>query len=243
MGPYEVFKTAQVELANTLSAELEGTEVYAFTIGPGIVKTPGFLQVGSQVAAMMGITVDQLLEMNKSVILSAEEAGTGFAAAVALASKYSGSEISSSQVLRDIGISSVIQKHKELNQVSSKSSADAMEKVLSTYQEQSLGWKRMNVFQRQWVMRDFKKRTGMSVDEMSSELVTISNLINCGEAKQQVVAETLQKLLSYYKHQKELLEGFEKDPKRLEENRKAIQNWIGELQNLLDLETKDKSRS
>ncbi len=40
MGAYEVFKTAQVELSNTVSAEVEGTGVYAFTIGPGISKTP-----------------------------------------------------------------------------------------------------------------------------------------------------------------------------------------------------------
>jgi NAD(P)-dependent dehydrogenase (short-subunit alcohol dehydrogenase family) len=39
MGAYEVFKTAQVELCNTLAGELEGTGVITFSIGPGIVKT------------------------------------------------------------------------------------------------------------------------------------------------------------------------------------------------------------
>ena len=59
MGPYEVFKTAQVELANTIAVEVEGTGVYAFTIGPGIVRTPGFLDGGSQVASLMNLTLDR----------------------------------------------------------------------------------------------------------------------------------------------------------------------------------------
>ncbi|HEX6305971.1 MAG TPA: SDR family oxidoreductase, partial [Anaerolineales bacterium] len=39
LGGYETFKAAQVHLANTLEAELEGTGVIAFTIGPGLVPT------------------------------------------------------------------------------------------------------------------------------------------------------------------------------------------------------------
>lgn len=104
MGAYEVFKTAQVELAHTIAAEVEDSGVYAFAIGPGIVKTPGFVEGGGQVAALMGITLEQLLEMNKRMEISPEAAGVGFAAAVALASKYHGQETSSIQTLHAIGI-------------------------------------------------------------------------------------------------------------------------------------------
>lgn len=88
MGAYEVFKTAQGELASTIAAEVEGTGVYAFTIGPGIVRTPGFVEGGGQVASFMGKTLDELLEMNKNFEISSEAAGVGFAASIALASKY-----------------------------------------------------------------------------------------------------------------------------------------------------------
>ena len=44
MGAYEVFKTAQGELASTVAAEVEGKGVYAYTIGPGIVRTPGLVE-------------------------------------------------------------------------------------------------------------------------------------------------------------------------------------------------------
>ncbi len=54
MGPYEVFKTAQGKLASTIAAEVEDKGVCAYTIGPGIVRTPRFEQGGAQVASLMG---------------------------------------------------------------------------------------------------------------------------------------------------------------------------------------------
>src|SRR3990172_3594263 len=80
MGAYEVLKTAQGELASTIAAEVDGTGVYAFTIGPGIVRTPGFVEGGGQVASFLGKTLDELLEMNKKFEISPEAAGGGFAA-------------------------------------------------------------------------------------------------------------------------------------------------------------------
>jgi NAD(P)-dependent dehydrogenase (short-subunit alcohol dehydrogenase family) len=90
MGAYEVFKTAQVELSNTISAEVEGTGVYAFTIGPGICKTPGFIEGGGKVASLMGMSLTDLFELNKNAQISPEAAGAGFAIAVALSKKYHG---------------------------------------------------------------------------------------------------------------------------------------------------------
>ena len=234
MGPYEVFKTAQVELANTLAAELEGTGVYAYTIGPGIVRTPGFLEGGSKVAALMGISMDELLEMNKPVELSAEEAGVGFAASVVLAAKYNGTETSSIQVLRDIGIGSTKAERAADHPTSSQISAALLGKVAKTYAEQSRGWKERNLFQRQWVFRDFKKNTGMSVDEMAAEL---ANMKSRGGSVPKGSAAVLEKLSSYYKHQEDLLRGFEKDPKKLDEGLKAIQTWIDDIQDLLAIAT------
>jgi NAD(P)-dependent dehydrogenase (short-subunit alcohol dehydrogenase family) len=105
MGAYEVFKTAQVELANTLAAELEETDVIAYSIGPGIVKTETANRAIEEVAPLYGKSVDEFYKMSENVLLSAEEAGAGFAASVALASKYRGLEIGSIQALMDAGIS------------------------------------------------------------------------------------------------------------------------------------------
>ena len=230
MGPYEVFKTAQVELANTLAAELEGTGVCAYTIGPGVVRTPGFLEGGSRVAALMGMSTDELLEMNKSVELSVEEAGVGFAASIALASKYSGTETSSIQVLRDIGLGPAKGERKAARPEPSDVSAALLDRVVGTYAEQSKGWKERNLFQRQWDFRDYKKQTGMSVQQMGAE-VAIMKRKNGGLTRGS--RQALEKLNAYYRHQQDLQRGFEKDPDKLDQGLKEIQSWIDENQALL----------
>lgn len=104
MGAYEVFKTAQVELCNTLSGELEKTKIKTFSIGPGLVKTETAMNGIEIVSNMMGMTTDEFYTMNENHILGVEEAGCGFALSVLLADKYNGLEIGSIQVLIDFGL-------------------------------------------------------------------------------------------------------------------------------------------
>jgi NAD(P)-dependent dehydrogenase (short-subunit alcohol dehydrogenase family) len=242
MGAYEVFKTAQGELASTISAEVEGKGVYAFTIGPGVVRTPGFVEGGGQVASYLGKTLDDLLEMNKTFEISPEAAGTGFAASIALASKYHGQETSSVQVLREIGIvlggkesqqNTHAQPISEPSVVLSGKPAELYKLVMETYVEQSDGWKKRNIFERQWIARDFKKNTGMSIDEMLAALKAIESSLNRKVPRQDSV-EVLKKLTAYYEHQQVQLKGFEKDPKKLQENLKIIDSWRMAIKLLLE---------
>lgn len=82
MGAYEVFKTSQVELSNTLTGELEGTGVITYSISPGMVKTDTANKAITEIAPLYGKTVDEFYKMNEHVLLSVEEAGAGFAASV-----------------------------------------------------------------------------------------------------------------------------------------------------------------
>jgi NAD(P)-dependent dehydrogenase (short-subunit alcohol dehydrogenase family) len=66
LGGYETFKAAQVHLANTLDAELEGTNVIAYTIGPGLVPTETATKAVAKLALQMGMSVQQFFEMNAS---------------------------------------------------------------------------------------------------------------------------------------------------------------------------------
>jgi len=241
MGAYEVFKTAQGELASTIAAEVEGRGVYAFTIGPGIVRTPGLMEGGGQVASYMGKTLDALLEMNKNFEISPEAAGAGFAASIALASKYHGQETSSIQVLREIGI--VVGEQDKQQTIPTKPISEPpvvlngkpdelYKRVIKTYIEQSDGWKKRNLFERQWMSRDFKKNTGMSIDEMLTALKRIeSSLIR--KVPLQDSIEVLEKLTAYYEHQQVQLRGFEKDPKKLQENLEIIDGWKMDIKLLL----------
>jgi NAD(P)-dependent dehydrogenase (short-subunit alcohol dehydrogenase family) len=237
MGPYEVFKTAQVELANTLSAEVEGTGVYAFTIGPGISKTPGFIEGGGKVAAFMGMSLDALFELNKNAQISPEAAGTGFALAVAQAQKYHGQETSSIQVLREANISFGQEETAQEQATSQKEAAVAAkpaekrsvtelyQAVLKTFMDQSEGWKKRNLFERQWVSRDFKKNTGYSIDEMQTTLKALGDKLTPGTQKAEYT-EAVNKVKEYYVHQQEQLKGFEKNPQKLAENLKIMDRWI-----------------
>lgn len=248
MGAYEVFKTAQVELSNTLSAEVEGTGVYAFTIGPGISKTPGFVEGGGKVAPLMGMSLEQLFELNKTAQISPEAAGAGFAIAVALAKKYHGQETSSIQVLREAGIPFTEQeKHKVEEQkpiqqqeaqtakLSENRSKDELyQAVFKTYLEQSEGWKKRNLFERQWVSRDFKKTTGRSIDEMQTTLKELGNSLKSGASTAEFI-EPLNQLAGYYVHQQGQLRGFEKNPQKLEENLKIIDIWVNDATALIKI--------
>jgi len=248
MGAYEVFKTAQVELSNTISAELEGTGVYAFTIGPGISKTPGFVEGGGKVASLMGMSLEQLFELNKNAQISPEAAGAGFAIAVALAKKYHGQETSSIQVLREAGIPLTDQEETQVQEqkpsqpqeaqaaesTENRSTDELYQVVAKTYAEQSDGWKKRNLFERQWVSRDFKKTTGLSIDEMQTTLKTLSNRLENGASTAEFI-EPLNQLAGYYVHQQGQLKGFEKNPEKLEENLKVIDGWVNDVTALVNM--------
>ena len=103
LGGYETFKAAQVHLANTLDAELEGTGVIAFTIGPGLVPTETASAAVNRLAPLMGMTVEEFFALNKNAVLTPEEAGAGFAAGIVFAEQFKGMEISSLQALKGRG--------------------------------------------------------------------------------------------------------------------------------------------
>ncbi|QGU96335.1 hypothetical protein GOM49_15635 [Clostridium bovifaecis] len=93
MGAYEVFKTTQVELCNTLFGELENTNIRVYTISPGLVKTETALKGIETVASHMGIATEEFYKMNEGHIIGIEDAGTGFAISVLMDDKYNGEEI------------------------------------------------------------------------------------------------------------------------------------------------------
>jgi NAD(P)-dependent dehydrogenase (short-subunit alcohol dehydrogenase family) len=233
LGGYETFKAAQVHLANTLDAELEGTNVVAYTIGPGLVPTETASQAVGQLAPQMGMTVEQFFEMNKGAVLSVEEAGAGFAVSVVFAEKFKGQEISSIQALKaaDISFGSVEAEKvtAEITSEKRKQARAACEAVLATLKEQSEGWKSRSLFERQWVIRDFKKTAGMPVEEWLLNLERLDENLRGDGA---ITSLPLNKLAGYYEHLAELAKGYEKDRVKLEENLKHVYGWRDEVKEL-----------
>ena len=230
IGAYEVFKTAQVELSNTLSAELENTGVITFTIGPGIAKTEGLMENISKIADLYEKTVEEFLKMSESAAISVEAAGAGYAAAVALAHKYRGLETSSFQTLADAGIEIKTDIKDVYHLFGEKKDAAFLlvSDIRKTLLEQSEAWQKRSVFERQWIFRDFKKHTGAAPEYFLSLLSELKTAIKDNDKRPESLIRKLQlqKLADYWKNQKELLKGYEKDPKKFEEYSEIIRGWI-----------------
>ena len=230
LGGYETFKTAQVHLANTLYAELEGTNVIAYTIGPGLVPTETASKSVGQLAPQMGMSVEQFFELNKNAVLSVEEAGAGFALSILFAEKFRGQEISSIQALKAADInfgSEEVEKASAEMSIESRKQAQALcAAVYVTLKEQSEGWKSRSLFERQWVIRDFKKTAGMPIEEWLSGLESLKEHLGNEGA---IPSLPLEKLAGYYEHLAELAKGYEKNPAKLEENLKHIYRWRDEV--------------
>jgi NAD(P)-dependent dehydrogenase (short-subunit alcohol dehydrogenase family) len=239
MGAYEVFKTSQVELCNTLAGELEGTQIVTYSIGPGIVKTETAQKAISEIAPLYGKSVEEFYNMNKSVLISAEEAGAGFAASIALASGYAGLEIGSIQALTDAGIQVQEQKSDTKTGLSDDEKNSFMmliNKISTTFCEQVDGWYKRMVFERQWVLRDFKKYAGAAPEHFIEELKKLETSLQNNELPVMDYDKLpFIKLHIYYLHQMDLLKGYEKKPEKLKENLSIMDAWLKDINDFKEL--------
>ncbi len=233
MGAYEVFKTAQAELGSTLSMELEETGIHVYTIGPGLVRTATAEAAIEIVAARMGMGLSAFYRQNESHLLSAEAAGWGFALSALFARRYRGQEIASVQVLGDCGLSPEGGPEPAARApADNRAATQALTQVADTFFAQYQGWKEMNVFERQWVLRDFKKSVGLPADGAAE---TLRELLREGPAALGGQRVFLQRLQGYWERQYTLLQGYERDPVRREENGRIVQGWVEEVAALLAL--------
>lgn len=236
MGAYEVFKTAQVELSNTLYGELESTNIKVYTIGPGLVKTETAMKGIELVSSHMGITTEEFYEMNEGHILGVEEAGTGFAISVLMADRYIGQEIGAIQVLSDSGLLLKLDSSENTKSNDYQNIIPTVLNVVKVYKEQYYGWMKRNVFERQWVLRDFKKTVGYSADQFLEIMQHIQYVVN-NEKIQEIstYSSNFQKLMEYYKRQYTLLQGYEKNPEKLKEYSITLLHYIEDLKTICDI--------
>jgi NAD(P)-dependent dehydrogenase (short-subunit alcohol dehydrogenase family) len=243
MGAYESFKAAQVHLANTLDAELEGTGVCAFTIGPGLVRTPGADAGIEALAPLYGKTVEEFYDLSRDHLITAEEAGTGFAAAVALATQFRGQEINSRHAMFAAGIppaTDTTKRHLPASPATARADpARALvlcRQVINTLKEQSEGWSKRSLFERQWMFRDFKKNSGMPVERWLEALSDLETALDNGDWDAVYELEVpVSALARYYIHLMELGQGYEKDAAKRESQMQIMQEWVDEASKLAEM--------
>jgi NAD(P)-dependent dehydrogenase (short-subunit alcohol dehydrogenase family) len=237
MGAYETFKAAQTHLGGTLDAEIGESGVHVFTIDPGLVRTPGLQSAAERLAPLYGKTVEEFYAISAAHELSAEAAGGGFAAAVALAPRFRGQEISAKQALLAAGINiSQIEQDEAALELDPEQAREALElcyRVQQTLKEQSHGWSKRSLFERQWMLRDFKKNAGMPVERWLETLAQLEATLREEDwpALGRLDAP-IHRLADYYVHMQDLARGYEKDSEELKEQLSAIRSWENEAESL-----------
>ena len=99
-------------------------------------------------------------------------------------------------------------------------SVELLEKIISTFMIQYNGWQSRNVFERQWVLRDFKKYMGVPAETVKKEFDRIQKEVENGIGLRNISQKLFENLLYYWKHQLKLLRGFEKNEQKFNEYNK-----------------------
>jgi hypothetical protein len=246
LGAYETLKAAQLTLAETLDAELAGTGVIAFTIGPGLVATATAAAAIALVAPKLGLSLDEFYSMNRGALVSVEAAGAGFAAAVALAERYAGQEISSTQALIDAGIAIPDELAVPVGVTVAATvdtpvaglrarheAAGLCATVTDTLARQVAGWHARSFFERQWMVRDFRKRAGMPIERWIDTLRRLGQQLDSAPEGQLLAGPLpLPALSAYYAHIGDLARGYVKNPAERESQLALIRGWQSEVDQL-----------
>lgn len=181
----------------------------------------------------MGLSTAEFYAMNSRHMLSAAEAGLGFVLSVLGAKKYHGQEIAVIQALNDFERCRQAQGGAGESGDAAFPAGEELLRSVAAFEQQYAGWKAMNVFERQWVLRDFKKCMGAPAEQVQKELAEIRRQFLRSQTLNRLHRTLFEKMQGYWKRQFELLQGYEKDRARLAENSAAILAWIEDLETVI----------
>lgn len=236
MSAYEIFKTAQVEFCNTLCEEIEGTGIIAYSIAPGFVKTDTAVKAVEIVATSLGITTADFYKSLEEILTDAEIAGVGYAVSVVKAKQYNGKEIMSYQVLVESGL---IGGGKEKTNIA-KSNVDfdnlslLFNSISDVFYDQYQNWQKKKLFQKQFILSDFKKQMGLSAESFKMQIEALQRQIQNSEWEDFFQSKNMFiKWRCFYEHQIKLLQGYEKNAEQLAKDIKFLNSWIEILQGII----------
>lgn len=238
MSAYEIFKTAQVELCNTLCEEIAGTGVITYSIAPGFVKTDTAVRSVEIVASSLGITTDDFYKSLEEIITDAEVAGGGYAVSVVHARLYHGKEIMSYQVLMEHGL--ISENKEEVAGMRESAEYDTLSMLFTTmadvFYDQYQNWQNKKLFQKQFIYSDFKKQMNLPAESFKLHLETLQNQIDRNKWDSfWDNRELFIRWRLYYEHQIKLLQGYEKDKVQLASDTELLKSWITTLQKIIDI--------
>ena len=105
--------------------------------------------------------------------------------------------------------------------------------VFAEFTEQSEGWKKSNLFRKQWIGQDFKKVTNMTIDEMQTALNGLGDKLELNLPTVQFI-NPLNMLAEYYEHQATQLRGLGKVSQKQRENVEIVFQWVKDVKTLIE---------
>jgi len=236
MSAYEIFKTAQVEFCNTLCEEIDGTGIIAYSIAPGFVKTDTAVKAVEIVATSLGITTEDFYKSLEELITDAEIAGVGYAVSVVKAKQYNGKEIMSYQVLMESGLISggKEKSNSTQTQVDFDNLSFLFKSIADVFFDQYQNWQKKKLFQKQFILSDFKKQMGLPAESFKIQIETLQGQIHNNEWGNFLDSKKMFiKWRCFYEHQIKLLQGYEKNAAQLASDTKLLNSWIENLQEII----------
>ena len=236
MSAYEIFKTGQVEFCNTLCEEIDGTGIMAYSIAPGFVKTDTAVKAVEIVATSLKITTEDFYKSLEELITDAEVAGVGYAVSVVKAQQYNGKEIMSYQVLMENGLISSGKEKSDSTQtqVDFDKLSFLFTSMANVFFEQYGNWQKKRLFEKQFILSDFKKQMGLSAESFKMQMEALQGQIGNNEWGSFLDSkEMFLRWRRFYEHQMKLLQGYEKDAAQLAKDTKLLNSWIEILQEIM----------
>lgn len=236
MSAYEIFKTAQVEFCNTLCEEIDGTDIIAYSIAPGFVKTSTAVKAVGIVADALKITTEDFYKSLEEVIVDAEIAGVGYAVSVVNAKQYNGKEVMSYQVLLESGL--VGGNKEKSNSTQSNIDFDKLsflfKNISDVFFDQYQNWQKKKLFQKQFIMSDFKKQMGLPAESFKVQIETLQSQIYNKEWSDFLASRDMFiKWRCFYEHQIKQLQGYEKNTMQLASDTELLNSWIETIREII----------
>lgn len=238
MSAYEIFKTAQVEFCNTLCEEIDGTGIITYSLAPGFVKTDTAVKAVEIVATSLGITTEDFYKSLEELITDAEVAGVGYAVSVVKAKQYNGKEIMSYQVLMESGLISggKEKSNSTQTQVDFDNLSFLFKSIADVFFNQYQNWQKKKLFQKQFILSDFKKQMGLPAESFKIQIETLQGQIHNNEWGNFLDSkEMFIKWRCFYENQIKLLQGYEKNAAQLASDTKLLNSWIENLQEIIKI--------
>ncbi len=238
MSAYEIFKSAQVELCNTLAEENPENDIIIYSVAPGFVKTDTAVKAVETVASSMGITTEDFYKSQEDYIVDAEIAGVGYAISVVNARRYHGKETMSYQVLVDSGL--ISNNAEKVNSAQKQVDYDNLlllfTSIADVFYDQYQGWQKKNLFQKRFILSDFKKQMGLPAESFKKQLEALQIQIKNHQWDNFLSSKDMfTKLQRFYEHQIKLLQSYEKDATQLANDTKLLNRWIDILKDIIDI--------